>query len=1103
MTEVQVKILCIVKKFNMKKYSLYIVTIVVLLAALISVCFIPISASKLIPLVEEQVESDLGAKIHIEKLILRVGPYIKLKTPVMHLMYSDGQKFAQLDNVKFYISWRTFLKKSPVISKMYASKLLVRISSEDKNSTSLLESLKNKDINDLPKVYLKEYSLTYKNQSNGNKYSLNGSPLSLEKVANYNNFKLNTKTSFYINDKKYISADLTILPKLNLPQELPNYDIETFINQIIELDFHSDLIADLKLYKSQDDAIQASGFINIDNISVLDFSKKNPKSFIYLTLWGDKASILSNIYTSQTQKVYIEGMVNNSKKPVLDLKVKTDKIAINDLFKKVKIITDLSFLKGINNVSGTLEANFNIKGDLNKIKSSGFMKIEKANLITNGLKVNNINADIDFSNNIINIQKAVGYVNNSPITAKGKIDKNIDLQLLMNNIELKHLCPEQLGVKKGTASLISTISGSLSNITHKENLQIDNLKIVNNTNEFELESLRLDTNKNNTAYVKNIICKTKDTDNIKIPTLKFIIDDNAIKILDTNIFMPNSKLTVKGEVSNYLNNNLSYNANISGFVNSKDFKCLKSYSGIYPILFILNGNKYVQNINGQIFLEKPNVLDEPTILNISSKLEKNMLKFEDLSLLSIVGNFSNDLKLNLKGTKKLVITGTVENLKSPVLKNIRVFIPQILNLTLADTNLQLKGDIFLNGKFDKPDIVGQIMLQNFINQTTQLGITNAAIDFNKNIFNINAPQIKLADTTFSLNSQITNNFSKGINVKTVNIRSKYLNTDTLLMYKDMPVLNAYPLTIHDGKFYSERVQANVYGSPLYLTAFSADFRLNNNILRMKNIASELFNGKLAGSIDYNLRDEHFDANIMARTVSAAPIFDIISTRKDTISGTMSFDTIIKGELTSKQSLNGNIKFVVNNGRMSTLGKLEHLLYAQNVVADSMLRTSLSVVTKAITLKDTGLFKYLRGDIELKQGLAYVNMLQSQGPLMALFMKGVYNPINDHASLVVLGRLSDEIISGLGAFGDFSLNKLMVMLTGEENKTSIQAQDLEKLPQLPMKNTKEFRTIINGVIDKPSSVILFNWISYSQKSLRQKEVPITETELPSFVQDLPY
>ena len=242
---------------------------------------------------------------------------------------------------------------------------------------------------------------------------------------------------------------------------------------------------------------------------------------------------------------------------------------------------------------------------------------------------------------------------------------------------------------------------------------------------------------------------------------------------------------------------------------------------------------------------------------------------------------------------------------------------------------------------------------------------------------------------------------------------------------------------------------------------------------------------------------------MARGVSAEPIFSVISTRKDSISGVMDFDGLIKGELTSKQSLNGNVKFIVNNGRMSSLGKLEHLLYAQNVIADNMLRTSLSVVTKAITLKDTGLFKYLRGDVDIEKGIANIKLLQSQGPLMSLYMRGIYNPTNENASLLVLGRLSDEVVSGLGAFGDFSFNKLLIMLTGEERKYNVLPEDFDKIPQLPMKNTKEFRSIIHGNIDKPSSVLQFNWISYSQKSLKQKEIPMEEVKVPDFVEALPY
>lgn len=1087
----------------MKKYKKHLAIIFIVMAFLVSLCFIPINANKLIPLVEKQVSRELGVDIHIERLILRVGPYIKLKAPLMHVMYNDGKKFAQLDNVKFYIPWTSFIKDKTNIKKLYANKLNIRLTSDDKQFGEFLSNLENKELKDTPNIQLKEYVITCHNLKNNDKYSLSGNNLFLEKIVNTQNFKIKTSGNLFINQKKYINYDLNIVPKIDLPEKFTKFDLIELAEQVKNLDFTSDIIADLKLYKNANDIIQASGFINVDNISVLDFEKKNPKSFVYLTLWGDKASILSNIYTSINKKIYVEGSVNNSKKPVLDIKVKTDEIELKDLYQKLRIVTDLSNLKGVNSVNGTMNANFTLKGDLNKIKSNGYLKIADAEIKASGIEVEKINSEIDFSNNKINIVNATGYVNNAPILAKGSIDKNINIELLMNKVDAKYLCPSSFGVKDGKLSLVANLTGSLDNIEHKENVQIENLAIDNNGINASLESFRYDTNKNNTAYINNIIIDTPTTETIKIPSMKLLIDGDNIKTPDTNIYMQNSLLTLKSELCNYNNKDYSFNASLKGFINSKDIKPINKTSTRYPLQIAFFGNKTSQNINSQILFEKTSVLDEPTVLNLVSKLEKSSLKIDELSLVSFTGKFSDDFKSNIKGAKKVLISGNVDDFKTPTFKNLRIFIPQIINLNIFDTLAQIKGDVFLNGKLNTPEIIGQLQIQNLFNQQMKISLSNTSVDFNKNTAIINIPQFKIADSSMSINASLLTDFSKNLLVNYLNIKSKYLNLDTLLMYKDSPILRQYPVTIKEGKFYSEKLLANIYGSSLYLSAFSSDLNLNNDILTLKNISSELFNGKIGGSLNYNLKDEHYHSEIMGRGISASPIFDIISNRKDSISGTMDFDTNLKGELTSKQSLNGDIKFAVTNGRMSTLGKLEHLLYAQNVVADNMLRTSLSVVTKAITLKDTGLFKYLRGDIYLENGIANIKMLQSQGPLMALFIKGNFNTINDFAQLVVLGRLSDEVINGLGAFGEFSFNKLLVMLTGEDKKFNILPEDFDKLPQLPIKNTKEFRSIINGNIDKSSSVVLFNWISYSEKSLKQKEVPMTNIKVPDFINELPY
>ena len=1083
-----------------KKYMNLIIAVIVVLAICVSICFIPIDATRFIPQVEKQFNQELGIQVHIEELIFRFGPTLKIKAPAMHLMYEDGQKFGQLNNVKFYVPWSTLFKDEIHVKTIYADKFIVKTNSSDKFLAKLIENLNSKDYDMYPNFILNNYSILYNQTKKNKQYTITGHKLELTKLENYKNLKLVTDGEFYINDKKYIEYNVAIVPNIEMNKDNQNtFDLQKFVDQVENLDFHSDIMADLKLYNNLDGELQISGLVNFDNISVLDPNKKCPKSFVYLTFLGNKTGILSNLYATTDKKIYAQGVINNSKKPEIDLKVKTDEIKLADIYNKIKLIVDCSKYKGIDNIDGKMLADFNIKGDLNKLKSAGYMKISDASIKAGNLHVKNISSDIDFSNNIISISNAIGYVNSAPIILKGKVNKNIDLELLMDKVELKHLLPDNCGIKKGIISLNSNLSGTLDNIIHKENIQIDNFSASKDGNNLSFDSLKVNTNKDNNAYVSNIIIKPNATENIKIPLLRLAIDGDNLKIPETNIFMPNSKIQAKAEISEFNTSNFVFSAIFDGFVNSKD---LGKISAVYPVKFNINGTKNAQNIEGQIQVLKANLLDEPSIININAKHDNDTIKIEDLSLSTSSDKFTNNFKNNIKGSKKVIISGNIENLSNPLFKNLRIFIPQQVNLNINNITSQIKGDLFVNGNFKNPEIIGQLSAQNTVAQTLQLVSNNITIDFNKNIAVVSAPTVKIGDMSASINATVSTNFSKNLLVKNLNIKSKYFNTDTLLMYKDK-LMSQYPIAINDGKFYSERVSATLYASPLYLTAFNTDFSLNNNILLMPNIASELYNGEMAGKLVFNLKDESFISNIQARGVSAAPIFDIVAIKKDTISGIMDFDSTLKGNLSSKQNLNGNIKFSVHNGHMGTLGKLEHLLYAQNVIADNMLRTSLSVVTKAITLKDTGLFKYLNGDIAMKDGIANINMLQSQGPLMSLFIKGQYYPATDYAKLVVLGRLSDEIVSGLGSFGEFSFNKLMIMLTGDENKLNIKVDDIEKLPQLPMKNTKEFRTVINGILEKPSSVIQFNWISYSQKSLKQKEVPMTNEKIPDFIDALPY
>ena len=213
---------------------------------------------------------------------------------------------------------------------------------------------------------------------------------------------------------------------------------------------------------------------------------------------------------------------------------------------------------------------------------------------------------------------------------------------------------------------------------------------------------------------------------------------------------------------------------------------------------------------------------------------------------------------------------------------------------------------------------------------------------------------------------------------------------------------------------------------------------------------------------------------------------------------------INSSIKSKLLRQANLKFIIHDGQMSTLGKVEHLLYAQNIIADNMLKTSLAVIGRAIATKDTGLFKYLNGMLTINNDVVTIKSMKMLGPNMSLYITGHYGLMSNIANATILGRLSNTIVSSLGSFGTFTMNKFKIALTGESSEDSkILQAGVENIPQLPQRNTKEFKAIISGPAEAKSSVRTFMWISETEKEYRTKEVNQSNAIIPKFIESLSY
>ena len=122
-----------------------------------------------------------------------------------------------------------------------------------------------------------------------------------------------------------------------------------------------------------------------------------------------------------------------------------------------------------------------------------------------------------------------------------------------------------------------------------------------------------------------------------------------------------------------------------------------------------------------------------------------------------------------------------------------------------------------------------------------------------------------------------------------------------------------------------------------------------------------------------------------------------------------------------------VKVISDNGQMGTLGKLENLLYAQNILANNVLKTTMGAVAGAVKVKKTGNFKYIKGQISLRNGWALLDKVQTSGSAMSMYITGKYNILTNYAQITALGRLSDEVVDVLGPIGKFSVNSLIASI----------------------------------------------------------------------------
>lgn len=1085
-----------------------VISLVVVLLSAIILCFIPFNANKFIPILQNQVYEKYGVNAKVDKLIIKLGPSIILKSPSF-VVSANNKNFSTISGIKIKLAILPLIRKEFKVKEVRIDNLIADLEVDEHNNLVISNYLKTPSSdNIIDKIRIKHYNFKIIDTLKQS-YLLNGNEFILSDFVPNSQIKIATTGKLIIDNINHLDYDISLSYKGD-SLEKSKIDIIDFIEQIKEKQASASIVSNLKIER-KDNIYNTDGTLSIDKLTCVINGKKLPYSHANFTMLGNKTTISSVLYTNPKDKICVNGYFTNNDNPSFNISVKSSEINLNDLFYFARLFSDVANLDKIKDINGTLYSDFSLKGSLKKIKSNGVFRLNNANIITDAGTVKKLNADIDFSDNHILIKSAKAFVNNAPVVITGDIISNkLNVNLIVDKFNLSKINYKNIYINNAVLSVFANISGTYNKIVPKLELNLSFLDGSYASTHFRVNNLsyKSENKTNGNIIVSYLIAKMPNMKNITVPQLKAYINESEINVDAFNVLSDKTKVHVVGKILNYNNDKLSFSFTGSGFANPQGLFNLNEFDNIYPVFLEINGDKNIQNINFQALQQKTNskiAFAIPVILNFSAKYNLDELKILDASINSYNGIFSQNLKRNIVNSNKYcLLTGSIFNLRTPEFKNIKLNFLKTCPINIEHYQAKINGNIVLNGFISKPEIIGNIKLPMISDKYGCFSARNVNVAITKNIINFDCTSLKLFDSVLSLVGTLDAKLTKNLNIKTINIKSKEINLENLFLASLMSKNNNISLSVDSGTMYSEKVVIPSTVSNLILTDMNSGFSLNNNLININNITGNLYNGKVAGKAEIDLKKGFYKSYLQGRGISVGPVMKSMTNLKETIAGKLDFDMDISSSTTSKLLKDGNIKFIIKDGEMSILGKVEHLLYAQNIIADSMAKTSLAVVSRAISAKDTGLFKYLNGILSINNDMITIHSIKMAGPNMSMYVSGHYGLMSNIANVVVLGRLSNTLVSSLGSFGTFTMDKFRIALQGESDpEYKLLQNGVENIPQLPQRNTKEFRAIISGPVESKSSVRSFMWISESEKEYKTREIPQTNVTIPSFIDKLPY
>lgn len=1043
------------------------------------------------------VEKSCGFKLKLENMKVLTTPKLTVGAEVGHaeVALPTGEKFVTVDNVQAKMSLIPLIAKRVEIDMVGADNLNINLKVK-KDGRFLLEDYipqenqKNEEpsttlaglpfgfklSNHLPNIILNNYNVAFIDMPTDKTYSIFGDNVSVSDFILDKKIKIAVNGKAMMQDKVQFNYDIKLLNKIMPQLDLNdivfasnedekkntqdfNINLIDIFKAIYKNRLTADVNADVKTSGTLDD-IDMTGYIDVSNLSVAVDGKILPASSADIKLKGNGINMYTKLYTAENELTELIGVIKTGKHPKIDLNCKSNAKfqSIFDLLDSVAKSFDYNDFDTLT-ATGGLDADFTIKSNLKNIESSGYLKIPSASIAYKlyNVAVNNISADIDFANNVVNIKKAGLSILGQPLKISGSIkqDATADLLIIADKLQLKGLLLavgqmallKENKINSGTLSMSASIKGKLDKIVPKVNLSIDNVNLKNIPSNTTVKvvntniDLTTDGKKTNGLISVSSAKVINPMAVISAPTAKITFGEKDININNAYILLNNSRIDITGKVADYTTKNLKFNINAKGNLLASDIRSMipadmrsmVSAKGKLPLSVNVVGNDKTQDVAFNLTANPTNYVSvvsvdqlrgKTTAIKGNVKINGDSLKFSDTGIYANGANIAT-----LKGSVNDLTKSQKLNLNVTTPSNIAFIIPGF-----GKSKVVAGGNIDVSGVAANPILKGSVSI----------------------------PSVKIPEVPLTMT--------------------------------DMQVSLNGPIVKGNGTL-KKFVTGGIVAENL-----ASDFNLTNNVFYLKNLSGEAFDGKINGNISYNISNGHIGVAFKGVGMDAEKAIAGSAGLKNALSGKLNFNANVTlhgaTQTAMMKNLKGKASFDISDGSFGNIGRFENFLFAQNLQQNSIVKAVVNSVKSLPTIKNTAQFKTISGNMSFNNGWAQLNSVKTSGPSMSYYVKGRYNLLNATANVVILGRLSAEVVAVLGPLGDLSVSKLTSYIpkfgTATGNiinalTTNPKGENTASIPALSNgnKNYKDFKVVFNGGVESRSSVKSFKWLSTCDMSAIKK------------------